>query len=90
MRKSFHFDGLAAAPVHVMRLEKSEIEFANGPMCSPINIGIRVGVTICELAETIKLAVWFEGELKLDCVKPDGPPRKLLEFPKINSLRPGA
>jgi GDP-L-fucose synthase len=45
-----------------------------------------VDVTIRELAETIKLVVGFEGELKFDASKPDGTPRKLLDVSKINSL----
>jgi len=55
-------------------------------MCSHINIGTGVDVTIRELAETIKLVVGFEGELKFDASKPDGTPRKLLDVSKINSL----
>ena len=69
-----------------MGLEKSVIESATAPMRSHINVGTGVDVTIRELAETIKLVVGFEGELKLDASKPDGTPRKLLDVAKINSL----
>ena len=86
MRELLHVDDLAAACVHVMALEKSVIESATGPMCSHINIGTGVDVTIRELAETIKRVVRFEGELKFDASKPDGTPRKLLDVSKINSL----
>ena len=86
MRELLHVDDLAAACVHVMGLEKSVIESATAPMCSHINIGTGVDVTIRELAETIKLVVGFEGELKFDASKPDGTPRKLLDVSKINSL----
>ena|GEM_PF-3122346 len=79
-------DDLATACVHVMGLEKSVIESATAPMCSHINAGTGVDVTIRELAETIKLVVGFEGELKSDARKPDGTPRKLLDVSKINSL----
>ena len=86
MRELLHVDDLAAACVHVMALEKSVIESATAPMCSHINIGTGVDVTIRELAETIKRVVGFEGELKFDASKPDGTPRKLLDVSKINSL----
>ena len=84
MREPFHFDDLAVVPGHVMGLEKSEIEFAAGSMCSHINIGIRVDVTISELAETIKLVVFFEDGLKFNSIKPDGTSRKLLDVSKIS------
>ncbi|MDA0273066.1 MAG: GDP-L-fucose synthase [Proteobacteria bacterium] len=86
MRELLHVDDLAEACVHVMGLEKSAIESAIEPMCSHINIGTGVDVTIRELAETIKKVVGFEGELKFDATKPDGTPRKLLDVSKINSL----
>jgi GDP-L-fucose synthase len=86
MRELLHVDDLAAACVHVMGLEKTAIESVTEPMCSHINIGTGVDVTIRELAETIKKVVGFEGELKFDASKPDGTPRKLLDVSKINSL----
>ena len=86
MRELLHVDDLAAACVHVMALEKSVIESATAPMCSHINIGTGVDVTIRELAETIKRVVGFGGELKFDASKPDGTPRKLLDVSRINSL----
>ena len=55
-------------------------------MCSHINVGTGVDVTIRELAETIKDVVGFEGELVFDTTKPDGTPRKLLDVSKLRGL----
>jgi len=86
MRELLHVDDLAAACVHVMELGKDEIAAVTEPMCSHINIGTGIDVTIRELAETIQRVVGFEGKLVFDTSKPDGTPRKLLDVSKINSL----
>lgn len=86
MREFLHVDDLAEACVHVMGLEKNQLSNVTTPMCSHINIGTGVDVTIRELAETILKVVEFEGELVFDTSKPDGTPRKLLDVSKINSL----
>ena len=51
MRELLHVDDLAAACVHVMGLGKDEIADVTEPMCSHINIGTGIDVTIRELAE---------------------------------------
>ncbi len=51
-----------------------------------INIGCGEDLTIRELAETVKNAVGFDGELTFDTSKPDGTPRKLLDVGRIASL----
>ncbi len=86
MREFLHVDDLADACVHVLNLEKSQIESVTEPMCSHINVGTGQDVTIRELAETIQRVVGYEGQLFFDTSKPDGTPRKLLDVSKINSL----
>jgi len=86
MREFLHVDDLAEACVHVMNLPKADIEAVTDPMCSHINVGTGVDVTIRELAETIKEVVGFEGELLFDTTKPDGTPRKLLDVSKLKEL----
>lgn len=51
-----------------------------------VNVGSGVEVTIKELAEGIKEAVGFKGEVVFDPSKPDGTPRKLLDTSKINGM----
>jgi len=86
MREFLHVDDLAEACIHVMDLPKAEIDGVTEPMCSHINVGTGVDVTIRELAETIKDVVGFEGELVFDTTKPDGTPRKLLDVSKLRGL----
>lgn len=42
------------------------------PHIDPINVGIASGITIMELAEMIKKAVGYDGEIRLDPSMPDG------------------
>ncbi len=51
-----------------------------------INIGCGEDLTIRELAEMVKDAVGFDGELTFDTSKPDGTPRKLLDVGRLTSL----
>ncbi len=51
-----------------------------------INIGCGEDLTIHELAETVKNAVGFDGELTFDTSKPDGTPKKLLDVARLTSL----
>ncbi len=55
-------------------------------VCPLVNVGIGEDVTIRELAELVKRAVGFEGELVFDPSKPDGTPRKLLDVSKMKNL----
>ncbi|MBT7369016.1 MAG: GDP-L-fucose synthase, partial [Gammaproteobacteria bacterium] len=86
MREFLHVDDLAQASTHILGLPKSEIDAATSPMCSHINVGTGVDVTIRELAETLVRVIGFDGKLVFDKTKPDGTPRKLLDVSKINSL----
>jgi GDP-L-fucose synthase len=51
-----------------------------------INIGTGEDITIKELAESIRQAVGFAGELRWDATKPDGTPRKLLDVSRLRAL----
>jgi len=51
-----------------------------------INIGAGEDITIKELAESIRQAVGFAGELRWDATKPDGTPRKLLDVSRLRAL----
>lgn len=76
-REFLHVSDLADGILHVLDLE------------SPpdwINIGFGEDVTIRELAELVKEATGYEGEIVLDSSKPDGTPRKLLDSSRIIKL----
>jgi GDP-L-fucose synthase len=53
---------------------------------TPLNIGCGTDISIRELAQLIKDAVGYTGELAYDSSKPDGTPQKLLCVDKINNL----
>lgn len=52
----------------------------------PINIGQGSGVSIKELAEKIKSAVGYGGELAYDKSKPDGAPYKVMDITRLRGL----
>ena len=56
------------------------------PTCSHINVGTGVDVTIRALAETIAGVTGYQGALRFDPSKPDGPPRKLLDVSRLSAL----
>jgi GDP-L-fucose synthase len=51
-----------------------------------INVGTGKEITIADLAKLICDIVGFEGELTFDTSRPDGPPRKLLDISRLQSL----
>lgn len=76
-REFLHVDDCADACVHLLQVyEESEI----------VNIGVGEDVSIKELAELVKAAVGYEGDLRFDASKPDGTPRKLLDVSRLHSL----
>jgi GDP-L-fucose synthase len=76
-REFLHVDDCAAACVFLMQsYDDAEI----------VNIGIGTDITILALAEMIRAAVGFDGELVFDASKPDGTPRKFVDVAKINAL----
>jgi len=76
-REFMHVDDMAAACVHVMKLENFR---------GMVNIGSGEEVSIRELAEIICEVVGFKGSLQFDASKPDGTPRKLLDVSLLKSL----
>ena len=77
LREFLHVDDLASATMFA--LENYEGEVA-------LNVGSGEEVSIKELAETVKTAVGFDGEVHWDSSKPDGTPRKFLDSSKLEEL----
>lgn len=76
-REFLYSDDLAEACLFLMdTYESSDI----------INIGTGEEVSISDLAEIIKNAIGYKGQISYDSTKPDGTPRKLLDCSKIHSL----
>ena len=80
-RREFMFvDDLADAVVFLME------NYDYKDIGEIINIGVGKDIMIKELAQLIKSAVGFQGELKWDTTKPDGTPQKLLDVSRLNAL----
>lgn len=90
-REFMYSDDMAAACVHLMRLDDQRFdallgsdESRTGRFEPPlVNIGTGEDVTIAELAELVRRTVGFEGKIAWDRSKPDGTPRKLLDVTRL-------
>lgn len=85
-REFLYVDDMAAACVHVMKLDKAVFDQHTQPMLSHINVGCGHDLTIRELAEAIGKTVGYQGEIQFDTSKPDGAPRKLMDSSRLNAL----
>ena len=76
-REFLHADDLADACLMLLETYSSpEI----------INVGSGEDVTIKELADLVRQAVGYEGEIVWDTTQPDGTPRKLMDGSRIRAL----
>ena len=86
-RREFLFvDDMAAASVFVMQLDKQTYDSQTDPMQSHINVGSGSDITIAELAQAVKAAVGYQGNIHFDPSKPDGAPRKWMSSDRLNRL----
>ena len=77
LRDILYVDDLAEACLFLMDHYSGE---------EPVNVGSGREYSIAQLAESIKLAVGYEGEICYDAAKPDGVSRRLLSIEKLKSL----
>lgn len=85
-REFLYVDDMSRACVHVMNLDKATYDRHTDPMCSHINVGTGIDLTIRELAETIQEVIGYKGKIEFDPSKHDGSPRKLMNSQRLNSL----
>lgn len=76
-REFLHVDDLADAAVFLMRHYEDP---------AVVNVGVGDDVAISELAEMVREAVGYTGEIQYDRTKPDGTPRKLMDVSKLHGL----
>jgi len=86
MREFLCVDDMAAASLFILELDEETYQANTQPMLSHINVGTGKDVTIREMAKTMKEVVGFKGELIFDTVKPDGPPRKLIDVSRLSNM----
>ena len=87
-RELLHVDDMADGCIFLMEQPDTVIapQFLSYPRPCFVNLGIGVDVTIRELAETVKAAVGFTGEVVFDASKPDGTLRKLEDVSRMEAL----
>ena len=85
-REFLYVDDMARASIYLMNVDKAIYSKYTSPMCSHVNVGSGIDLTIKELADVIKETVGFKGEIHFDTTKPDGSPRKLMNSELINNL----
>jgi GDP-L-fucose synthase len=76
-REFLHVDDLADACLFVMERYEGE---------AFLNVGAGKDLTIRDLADMVKKAVGFAGDITWDSTKPDGTPRKLLDSSRLQAL----
>ncbi|MBE5847834.1 MAG: GDP-L-fucose synthase [Lachnospiraceae bacterium] len=77
LREFLYVDDMADACVFLLEHYSGE---------EHVNIGTGKELTIAELAEKVKKAVGFEGEIVWNTSMPDGTPRKLTDVTKLHEL----
>ena len=93
-REFLYSQDMADACLFLMKLSEEKFrellgtdEAKTGKFEPPlVNIGVGTDLTIRELAETVGEVVGYEGILQFDITKPDGPPKKLLNVERMESL----
>ena len=85
-REFLHADDLASACHLIMNIEPKIYKDITSEMLSHINIGSSQELPIRELVFMIAKVVGFNGEIKFDLSKDDGPPRKSLVSKKLLDL----
>merc|ERR1711991_301884 len=85
-REFLYVDDMARASIYLMNLEKKIYDEKTSTMCSHVNVGSNVDLTIKELAEIVKEVIGYKGKIDFDKAKPDGIKRKLLDSQKIYKL----
>ena len=86
IRDFLYIDDLANAVIFILTLDKKIYQTNTEPMLSHINIGTGVGVTIRELAETLKDIIGFKGRLYFDHSLPDGTPIKITDVTRLSHM----
>ena len=92
-REFLYSDDMAEACVYLMGLPDAQFipllgsdESVSGRFEPPlVNVGVGDDLTIADLAEQVRRAVGYDGQVVYDASKPDGSPRKLMDVGLINA-----
>lgn len=89
MREFLWSEDMADATVFIMeRLNFTDVVATDNKEIrnTHINVGTGTDISIKDLAETVKKAVGFEGDIYFNTEKPDGTMKKLTDVSKLSSL----
>jgi GDP-L-fucose synthase len=87
MREFLINDDMADACVHLLELANLEdINIFNETSPPLVNIGSGIDISIEDLANQIKIAIGFAGNIVFDSAKPDGTMKKLLDVTRLKLL----
>ena len=73
-REFLYVDDMADASIHLIK------NYSEGGL---INVGTGEDISIADFARVVARTVGYTGEIAFDTSKPDGTPRKLLDFSKL-------
>ena len=83
-REFLYADDLASALIFLAALPSQQFDkLVNPAKCPLINVGSGKDLTVRQLAETVALAVGYQGSFVQDSGKPDGTMRKLLDISRM-------
>src|SRR5512139_932465 len=90
-REFLYSEDMADACVYLMNLPDEKFvpllgQDRNDGLPPLVNIGVGHDLSICELAETVKNVVGYQGAIEFDTSKPDGTPRKLMDVGRLNAM----
>jgi GDP-L-fucose synthase len=93
-REFLYSDDMADACIYLMNLPDATYdallgsdESKSGRFEPPlVNIGYGADVSIAELAELVREATGYQGDITYDATKPDGTPRKLLDVSRLTNV----
>ncbi len=85
-REFLYVDDMASASIFLMNLDIKIYQKQTSPSVSHVNVGFGSDISIAELANAVADVVTYKGGIVFDSSRPDGPPRKLIDSTKINSL----
>ncbi len=96
-REFLYSDDMADACIFLMNLSQDQYNNVLWPAGTPVessalglaplvNIGVGEDITINGLAELVKQAVGYTGQIVFDTSKPDGTPRKLMDISRLKAL----
>jgi GDP-L-fucose synthase len=85
-REFLYVEDMAKACIFVMEMPIAQYKEVTTPFQSHINVGYGEDVSIAELAFEVAKIINYEGMMRFDTSKSDGPPQKLISSRRLNQL----